>query len=69
MNILVVEDDREMAELLVRGLREEAHDVKLARDGSTALRLSGHTSFDLILLDAMLPGVSGFEVAKRLSGI
>lgn len=66
MNILVVEDDREMAELLVRGLREEAHDVKLARDGNTALRLSGDTSFDLILLDVMLPGVSGFEVAKQL---
>jgi DNA-binding response OmpR family regulator len=66
MNILVVEDDREMAELLVRGLQEEAHDVKLARDGNTALQLSDHTCFDLILLDVMLPGIDGLEVAKRL---
>jgi two-component system OmpR family response regulator len=66
MNILVVEDDREMADVLVRGLQEEAHDVKLARDGSTALRLSDDSCFDLILLDVMLPGVDGLEVAKRL---
>ena len=66
MNILVVEDDREMADVLVRGLQEEAHDVKLARDGSTALRLSGDGCFDLILLDVMLPGLNGLEVAKRL---
>ena len=67
MNILVVEDDAEMAELLVRGLREESYDVDLARDGGAALRLSGQTSFDLILLDVMLPGgTDGLEVAKRL---
>jgi DNA-binding response OmpR family regulator len=66
MNILVVEDDREMADVLVRGLQEESHDVKLARDGSTALRLSDDSCFDLILLDVMLPGVNGLEVAKRL---
>lgn len=66
MNILVVEDDREMADVLVRGLQEEAHDVKLARDGSTALRLSDDSCFDLILLDVMLPGVDGLEVAKQL---
>jgi DNA-binding response OmpR family regulator len=66
MNILVVEDDREMADLLVRGLQEEAHEVKLARDGCTALRLSGDNCFDLILLDVMLPGLNGLEVAKRL---
>jgi DNA-binding response OmpR family regulator len=66
MNILVVEDDREMAELLARGLREEAHDVKLAGDGLSALRLSGDICFDLILLDVMLPGIDGLEVARRL---
>jgi DNA-binding response OmpR family regulator len=66
MNILVVEDDREMADVLVRGLQEESHDVKLARDGSAALRLSDDSCFDLILLDVMLPGVNGLEVAKRL---
>lgn len=66
MNILVVEDDAEMAELLVRGLREECHEVDLARDGGSALQLSVRNSFDLILLDVMLPGTDGLEVAKRL---
>jgi DNA-binding response OmpR family regulator len=66
MNILVVEDDAEMAELLVRGLREESYDVDLARDGHTALRASEANSFDLILLDVMLPGPDGLEVAREL---
>jgi DNA-binding response OmpR family regulator len=66
MNILVVEDDAEMAELLVQGLREESHDVDVARDGKTALQLSSAHSFDLILLDVMLPGPDGLEVARQL---
>jgi DNA-binding response OmpR family regulator len=66
MNVLVVEDDREMAELLVRGLREEAHDVDLARDGRAALELSNGGNFDVILLDVMLPGMNGLDVAKHL---
>src|SRR5271163_678056 len=66
MNILVVEDDAEMADLLARGLREESYDVDLARDGRTALTLSEANSFDLILLDVMLPGANGLEVARQL---
>jgi len=66
VNILVVEDDVEMARLLVQGLEEESHEVDLARDGQTALTLSKSNSFDLILLDIMLPGIDGYEVAKRL---
>ena len=66
MNVLVVEDDAEMAELLVRGLREEDHEVDLARDGRTALTLSNRESFDVILLDVMLPGMDGLKVAKEL---
>jgi|ERR1700683_2246748 two-component system OmpR family response regulator len=66
MNVLVVEDDAEMAELLVRGLREEAHEVDLARDGRAALALSSDGDFDVILLDVMLPGMNGLEVARQL---
>ena len=66
MNILVVEDDAQMARLLVQGLEEEAHQVDLARDGCTALALSKAGSFDLVLLDVMLPGVDGIEVAKQI---
>jgi DNA-binding response OmpR family regulator len=66
MNILVVEDEIEMARLLARGLQEEAHEVMVAHDGSAALRLTENGGFDLVLLDVMLPGVSGLEVAKQL---
>src|ERR1043166_2497409 len=66
VNILVVEDDAEMARVLVQGLEEEAYQVDLARDGATALELSETTSFDLVLLDVMLPGVDGLEVARQL---
>ena len=67
MNVLVVEDDKEMAELLVRGLREEAHEVDLARDGRAALTAFQYSgTFDVILLDIMLPGMDGLEVAKQL---
>jgi DNA-binding response OmpR family regulator len=66
MNVLVVEDDKDMAELLVRGLREEAHEVDVARDGRAALALSSGGDFDVILLDVMLPGMNGLDVAKEL---
>jgi len=66
VNILVVEDDAEMARVLVQGLREEAYRVDLARDAATALALSKAGAFDVVLLDVMLPGMDGLEVAKRL---
>jgi DNA-binding response OmpR family regulator len=66
LNILVVEDDAQMARLLVQGLQEEDHQVDLARDGFSALAISKAGSFDLVVLDVMLPGVNGIEVAKQL---
>lgn len=66
MNILVVEDEKGMAQVLRRGLEEESHVVSLAHDGLTALSLAEKTHFDLILLDVMLPGISGVQVARRL---
>jgi DNA-binding response OmpR family regulator len=66
MRILVVEDDARMADLIARGLREEDHAVSLAADGVTALQLSSDSVYDLILLDVMLPGRDGLEVAKQL---
>src|SRR3954454_24829020 len=55
-----------MAELLAQGLREEAYQVDVARDGLTALELSRNSTFDVILLDVMLPGISGLDVARQL---
>jgi DNA-binding response OmpR family regulator len=66
MNILVVEDEPEMATLLERGLREELYEVRVARDGSAALRLSEEELFDVILLDVMLPKMDGLDVARQL---
>src|SRR6267378_4665183 len=66
MRILVVEDERSMAGLLRQGLEEEGHAVTLAGDGRNALEMAEAADFDLILLDVMLPGLNGFDVARRL---
>ncbi|MEI6669955.1 MAG: response regulator transcription factor [Acidobacteriota bacterium] len=66
MRILTIEDDRHMAELLRKGLAEEGHAVALARSGPDGLALAESGSFDVIVLDVMLPGLDGLEVARRL---
>ena len=66
MHILVVEDDVQMAQLLAQGLREEAYEVDVARDGASALEITRNRSFDVVLLDVMLPGMSGLDVARQL---
>jgi DNA-binding response OmpR family regulator len=66
MRILIVEDERQMAELLRRGLTEEGHAVDVAHAGPDGLSLAESGSYDVILLDVMLPGISGLAVARRL---
>src|SRR5215469_16055853 len=66
MRILIIEDDRSMAELLKKGLEEENHVVSVARDGGEGLELTGVYEFDVVVLDWMLPGMDGLEVARRL---
>jgi len=66
MRILVVEDDRAMAALLQKGLTEESHMVSVASDGRTGLEMAEAYSFDVIVLDWMLPRMDGLEVARRL---
>ncbi len=66
MHILAVEDEPAMAELLQSALSEEGHLVTLAANGAQALQLGQGHRFDLILLDLMLPGITGFEVVQRL---
>ncbi len=66
MHILAVEDEPAMAGLLQSALSEEGYFVTLATDGGTALQLGQTSRFDLILLDLMLPGISGFEIVQRL---
>jgi len=66
MQILVVEDERAMAELLRRGLTEEGHQTALAHDGVTGLEMARANAFDVIVLDMMLPRLDGIAVARSL---
>jgi DNA-binding response OmpR family regulator len=66
MRVLVVEDERKLGELLVRGLREESYAADLATDGESALWMAHAVEYDAIVLDVMLPGVNGIEVLRRL---
>jgi len=67
--VLVVEDDRDIAEVLQRSLRIEGYEVRCARDGSTALEEGRTFAPDLVILDLGLPGgIDGLEVAKTMRG-
>jgi two-component system OmpR family response regulator len=66
--ILVIEDDPPVAAGLVRGLRAAGFAVELATDGTTGARLAVAGGVDAVLLDLMLPGLSGFEVLEALHG-
>jgi DNA-binding response OmpR family regulator len=66
MHVLVVEDELRMAELLRRTLAEEGHQVVVARDGREGFEIAQASPFDIILLDVLLPGMNGKDVARRL---
>lgn len=66
MKVLVIEDDRRMADLLAQALREEGYLIASAFTGGDGFEMALGTAFDLIVLDVMLPEMNGFEMAKRL---
>ncbi len=66
MHILVVEDERRVAALLQRVLTEERHVVDVANDGTSGYDLAGSGSYDVIVLDLMLPGMDGLEICRRI---
>jgi DNA-binding response OmpR family regulator len=66
MHILIVEDEKKMAELLKTGLQEDNHTVSLAFNGPDALEMALALEYDAIVLDLMLPGIDGIEVARLL---
>ena len=68
MKLLIVEDEARMADLLRKGLTEEGHTVTCAVDGAEGLALAKAYDFDVIVLDLMLPKLSGYDLAKRLRG-
>src|SRR3954451_9522875 len=66
MRVLIVEDERYLAEALRDGLRLEAIAADIAGDGDSALELLGVNSYDLAVLDRDIPGPSGDEIARRI---
>ena len=65
-SILVVDDDPEIVTMLTLRLGRRGYDVKTASDGHKAVELARRERPDLILLDVMMPGKSGWEVARAL---
>jgi two-component system response regulator RegX3 len=68
-NILLVEDEESFVDALTIGLDREGFDVAIARDGQQAMALFGAETFDLVLLDLMLPKVSGLDVCRQMRAI
>jgi len=66
MKILIVEDEQHLADGLRFNLEAEGYETEIASDGETALKFVENVQFDAILLDVMLPGINGFEVAADL---
>ncbi|MBC7900087.1 MAG: response regulator transcription factor [Saprospiraceae bacterium] len=66
MKILIVEDEQHLADGLRFNLEAEGYEAEIAHDGETALDHVQKSVFDAIVLDIMLPGIDGFEVAARL---
>ena len=65
-NILIVEDDLDIQELLQEFLQEAGYKADIAGDGVEAVDMFANTSYDLILLDIMLPKIDGFTVCELI---
>ncbi|MDX6616804.1 MAG: two-component system, OmpR family, response regulator [Solirubrobacterales bacterium] len=66
MRVLVVEDERPIAEFIERGLSEEGYDVTAVHDGEEGLTRALSGEFSVVLLDVLLPKLGGFDVLKRI---
>ncbi|MBN7573642.1 DNA-binding response regulator [Clostridium sp. 2-1] len=69
INILIVEDDEAISNLIRISLGMAGYECKQVFDGMEAFDLIKQESFDLILMDIMLPGIDGFEIMKRIRGL
>jgi heavy metal response regulator len=66
MRILLVEDEKNVASFIKKGLEEEFYTVDLAEDGSSGCAMAEANSYDLLILDLMLPEMNGMEICRRL---
>lgn len=68
-NILLIEDEHNVAAFIKKGLQEEGYNVFLAYDGITGLELLVQSQVDLIILDVILPGMNGLDVCNKIRGL
>ncbi|MFT5207160.1 MAG: DNA-binding response OmpR family regulator [Candidatus Omnitrophota bacterium] len=66
MRLLIVEDEKKLAQSLKRGLREESYAVDICFDGAEGLYMAQNESYDAIILDVLLPKMNGFDLLKNL---
>jgi two-component system OmpR family response regulator len=66
MRILVIEDEVKIATAIKRGLEMHGHAVDMVHDGDTGYSYAGDPSYDVIILDRMLPGMDGVELCRRI---
>lgn len=66
MRLLLIEDERKVADVVARGLRAERFAVDVANDGNTGWEMASGVDYDLVILDLMLPGLNGTELLRRL---
>jgi len=66
MRILLIEDERKVADFVARGLRAEGYALDVAHDGPSGLRLASAMDYDVIILDLMLPGLNGTALLRQL---
>ncbi len=66
MHILVIEDDREAANWLLKGLREAGHVADLAATGPEGLEMARERDYDVLIVDRMLPGMDGLAIVRTL---
>ena len=68
MRMLLVEDEKKLADLIERALKAERYAVDVANDGLAGWEMADTYDYDLVILDLMLPGLSGTEVLRRIRG-
>lgn len=66
MTILLIEDEKKVSAFVQRGLEKERYIIETAFDGIKGLEMAQHYSFDLIVLDLMLPGINGLKLLQKL---
>lgn len=66
MRILLVEDDKRVANFIKKGLKENHYAIDVASDGTEGFHLATHEEYDLIILDIMLPKMDGIEILKNI---